>query len=646
MEATKNRIIKRGDEYDHLFSRAPGKDHSVKKNATLTDTVVLIPKVVQKTIDQTALIAQRVLKGKTLYETCKNIWHFVYKHIQYKKDETGTEQIRSPRRSWHDRRTGVDCDCYSVLISSILANLNIPHTLRITKYRTDNFQHIYPIVPHNGKYITIDCVTDQFNYEVPFSEKKDYPMELQFLDGIDGDGMGELGKIIKRNMAKAKKPAAPKPKMALPVKPSRPLPVKKAVTVPHKMTNIKTDSSSSPATPAPRPAPPAVKPKKKGFFKKALNVVNKINPATVLLRNGILAAMKLNIKNVAARLRWSYLAPEQAAAKNIDPVKFQKLLANRQKLESIFYGAGGKTDNLKKAILGGKGNKDKAVNGLGMVPMLPWADYINEYTPLHQVLGQEIYFSENIEGMEGFRGFGELGEPISLASVGAAMGVIAGIVASLKEIGDIFKKKQEGSKDFDEDKTDAPENNVTVPASNTPLPVPPVATAPILPVITPSPIVEEKSPANIVTTQESAIIKPTESFAPPAPVQNAIVPVDDEYSDTISPRSTPIVAPANAPDNSGAGADTEKESFWDKNKKWIKPVAIGVGGLTLIAFGYKMLSGSKNQNRASPAPQSLSGIPAKKKNHYRKPKSKPKPKSKNKPKNKSKPPRKKAVVLL
>ena len=39
-----------------------------------------------------------------------------------------------------------------------------------------------------------------------------------------------------------------------------------------------------------------------------LNAVNKVNPATVLLRNGILASMKLNMRNVAARLRWSYLS--------------------------------------------------------------------------------------------------------------------------------------------------------------------------------------------------------------------------------------------------------------------------------------------------------------------------------------------------
>ena len=49
--------------------------------------------------------------------------------------------------------------------------------------------------------------------------------------------------------------------------------------------------------------------------------------------------------------------------------------------------------------------------------------------PLPELLGYEIYHSENVEGMENFsgyenfEGFGELGEPITLASIGAAIGV-------------------------------------------------------------------------------------------------------------------------------------------------------------------------------------------------------------------------------
>ncbi len=595
MIAKSKRHIKPGYEYDHLFPRSENDNKTIRRNANVHHTVSFIPKVVQETLDQTKGIAGR-LKLSSIYNTCKNIWHFVYQHINYKKDEEGYEQIRSPARAWHDRQQGVDCDCYSVFISSILTNLGIPHTFRITKYHRDYFQHIYPVVPNGNKTITIDCVTDKFDYEVPYSEKKDYPMDLQYLNGFDGDGMEELGKLLKKNIAKGKTPL-----------------VKTTITPKLSKKAMKKAAKSGPATPAPAGSSVPVPKKKKGFFKKALNVVNKVNPATVLLRNGVLAAMKLNIKNVAKRLRWSYLTPQQAEAKGLDPVKFQKLVATRQKLENIFYGAGGKPDNLRKAILGGKGNKDKAVNGLGILPMTD-AAYMNEHVALRQLLGPDIYYSENVEDMDGFRGFGELGEPVTLATVGAAMGVIAGIVAALKQIGDVFKKKDApGADDFDETKTDAAENNVNVPANSSTTPVPSVATNPILPDNATSqnfePAASSSESSNINTNNE--MVKTTEQY-PPATVSKEVVQTNEPTEDK-----------TNTETNDNNNTPSEKESFWDKNKKWLKPVAIGLGGLTIIAIGYKLSQGSKTQNKSSPKANSLSGLPGKnkkgkKKNHHRK----------------------------
>jgi len=47
-----------------------------------------IPEVVQETLHHTKALAQK-LKGKTSYETCSKIWHFVYQHIAYKKNLEG-----------------------------------------------------------------------------------------------------------------------------------------------------------------------------------------------------------------------------------------------------------------------------------------------------------------------------------------------------------------------------------------------------------------------------------------------------------------------------------------------------------------------------------------------------------------------------
>ncbi|QLH33433.1 MAG: hypothetical protein HWD62_14340 [Cyclobacteriaceae bacterium] len=42
------------------------------------------------------------------------------------------------------------------------------------------------------------------------------------------------------------------------------------------------------------------------------------NPATILLRNGFLLAMKINLMNVGGKLRYAYLTDAQAQAKGIN----------------------------------------------------------------------------------------------------------------------------------------------------------------------------------------------------------------------------------------------------------------------------------------------------------------------------------------
>src|SRR5437773_1744391 len=99
MEAKKQRHIKSGYEYDRLFPTPENDNKTIRRNANVYHTVEFIPKVVQETVDHTKNIA-RLLKGRSVQETCSNIWHFVYGHINYKKDQEGYEQIRSPTRTW------------------------------------------------------------------------------------------------------------------------------------------------------------------------------------------------------------------------------------------------------------------------------------------------------------------------------------------------------------------------------------------------------------------------------------------------------------------------------------------------------------------------------------------------------------------
>lgn len=110
MQNTKNSQILSGKEYDRLFPKANFKDTTVIHNGNVFKTPLLVKKVVQNSLRDTVLVAP-LMVGKTLYDTCRNIWNFAYNHIRYKLDKPFVEQVRTPARSWADRNTGIDCDC-------------------------------------------------------------------------------------------------------------------------------------------------------------------------------------------------------------------------------------------------------------------------------------------------------------------------------------------------------------------------------------------------------------------------------------------------------------------------------------------------------------------------------------------------------
>lgn len=578
MEAKAKRKIEDGAEYDALFPQASLRERTVKKGATVTDTVNFIPKVVRQTLWQTEKIADK-LKGESLYETCRNIWEFVYHHIAYEKDDTGTEQIRSPARAWHDRFRGVDCDCYTTFISSILTNLKIPHVLRITKYRKDYYQHIYPIVPTvKGNYITLDCVVDRFDTEEPYSEKEDTEMDLQYLDGLAETNTSPLPKTVDAwdlfgtemllEEGLGKKSRSEKKEQHQQKKEQRKENhEQKKEHRQEKKAEHKTQHQQKKEA----KHKDGHKPKLKDKLKKVMHVANRINPATVALRNGVLAAMKLNEFKIAQRLKWSYLSEEQARAKGMDMEKYKKLVAVRVKLEGIFFGAGGKPENLKSAILTGKGNKNHEVSGLlGYIPKyIPQG--VDRRSSLKTILGQELWHSENMEGTEEIEGLGDLGVVGTAATLTVASGVLAAISALLKSIGNIFPNKGKGSDDFENTAKDDQAAEDAGKNLNT-----------------------QKDIADMMDNGKS---------------DDGGEGKPDSGTNTGGDGSAE--GKSEDADNSGSG------SLWNKHKKWLKPtLAIG-GGLGLAITGYKLLTGAKAPAKPpllpSPSPAPLSGLKSRKK---------------------------------
>ncbi len=533
--------VKSGKEYDHLFPRAMLTSITKKKGATVADTIKFIPQVVRETLFHTKKIAP-LLRGNNLRDTCRKIWDFVYEHIAYKKDEDGKEQVRSPARTWHDRGNilGVDCDCYTTFISSILSNLKIRHALRITKYSEDRFQHIYPIVPLNdGSYITIDCVVKSFDYEEPYSEKKDTKMDLEYLNGVD-----EIAKNVDAQDLLGANPDLMEVdglgKLKL-----KGLFKKKQGTDPYEEEGGK-------------------KNKFKNFLHKAMNFTNKANPATAILRAGVLAAMKINFFKISQRLKYAYLTEAEAQAKGVDMEKFKKLKQIRTKIEKIFFDAGGKVENLKKAILHGRGNKGKRkdIEGLGD---------LSQTDSLAKILGSEIYQSEVVEGL------GSLGEPYSAtASITAATGVLGAIAGLLKAVGNLFPKKTKGAEDFEN--TENAEQDTT----------------------------GSDSPSDI--SEASIEPSPPEESRPDVPAISKKHEVrSSETSDSGETRTT------KSAESSGDEGEEKPPGFWARNKKWLLPTSIGAGILALSYGAYRMVKKKKEEEPKPKVQHAVSGIPKSKK---------------------------------
>jgi hypothetical protein len=482
--------------------------------------------VVWRTRWQVEKFVDRELGYLPLYDACKKLWYFIKEHIGYKKDEPGKEQVRSPRRLFWEKIG--DCDCYTVFISACVSLLNKGEKimLRITKYGKPHFQHIYPVViTSGGEHIAMDCVTEKFNYEEPYTEKKDYHMELTYLDGLPGNPSvdyieqeNDLGKLL--NIFKKKNEPAQNQ--------SKPGVIKQIVD------------------------------KGKQVVSKAVNVVNKVNPATVLLRAGILAAMKLNFMKIAQRLKYAYLSDAQAQQRGADMNKFHQLKQVREKLEKIFFGAGGKPENLKEAILTGKGNTKREIPLSGLSGSYdPAVINMHEQSPLTKLLGQEVYYSEFMQGVQTLSGLGELGEPATAASITAATGVLAAVAALLKNIVNLFPKKDTASADF-EDVQDV-----------------------------------EKEMENLKTTDTSGDFD----------FEKYVSEFETQQQKDSATEST--LQKKNADKNDAK----QQETFWQKNKKWLKPSLWGAGILSALGIGYAVLKPKKKKEKS----KALDGIKSKKK---------------------------------
>ena len=486
------RPLKDGAAYDALLPRPNGQDTVIIEDGEVTDTVELMGKTVLKYLKDTERLAA-VLKGRTVKETCYKVWSFLYHHIQYRLDEPGLEQLRRPARSWADRREGIDCDCFSIFCSSLLLHLGIPHRFRIAKYDGGPWQHVYVVAGEGKTHWILDPVLSAFDFEKPYTDKKDFPMNLRGIDiavlsgpsgplgsveaitydeellaSLDGDlgaASGAPLDAMLRHLQKTRAAIAQNPAMVAEVEDPEAFLKMLDYAIKYWNTDRREEALAVLAdneralnarygVSADMAGELGAGGRGRAFFQKVgefaqkvgrgvsnsarstAQAVMRINPVSVASRGGFLLAMKLNIKQMATRLKWGYATESQAARQGISKSQWQSSRQALQRVEKLFADRlQGRRDNLKKAILQGKAG-----------------------------------------GLQGELGGVSLGEPVTVAAaMAAAAPVIIAAINILKDTGLISKDEKADEAELQKE---AAEAGAGTDAS---LPAPPAASPPPAP---------------------------------------------------------------------------------------------------------------------------------------------------------------------
>lgn len=424
------------------FRKPQGIARTIKKQATVFDTLhwmsrEKIPSELSQTKQYAAHLAR---KSSDIRELCILIWNDLFGCTRYKFDELGYEQVRSPERLVHDVLG--DCDCFVSFMSSVLSNLKIPHLLRMTAYEKD-WQHIYVIVPttkgkrifdaqhpqqdvlHRREYICLDPVIEAFDREKAYKKKFDaMPTTLQSLEGL-----GNTSRCITPNTNAPISIHAARLQLdhsdqgmgcaCSATIPSNELGFLKLKKTFDKLGKTKIGQAFR-----------KVRDKAKTAVGNGIKFVNRFaNPATILLRNGVLLGMKINMMKVAQKLRFGYLSETELRRRGFNESAIQKLKKAIDKIQKVYKGAGGKNENLRKAILEGKGNRDgkvpKNLSGLG--EETSFVDPLEAMIILRSPEQLEAEFREDLAQRA-------LGEVTASAALAAASSVLAAIAAILKEI--------------------------------------------------------------------------------------------------------------------------------------------------------------------------------------------------------------------
>ena len=341
----------------------------------------------------------------------------------------------------------------------------------------------------------------------------------------------------------------------------------------------------------------------KKILKPALKTFNRfLNPATILLRNGFLLAMKINLMKVASRLRFGYLSDAEARKRGMSMSGFSKLKGAIRKAHKIYELAGGKSKNLKKAILTGKGNRDRKVPLSGFELGSP-VEFDDDFTDEFERMVVEMDPDDVESLLEGTIEIEGLGAIATGSAIAAASGAVATVSSLLNKITGVFDKAEKVKSDVRNLKSKA--SSI---ASRGRSFVPTIrrssggAAPPRIPTVRRLPVATRRNPVSIPRTLPS---RPTPSR--PSPTSRSIPGIIPTSSSARTTASVPQTSQVQTTEES-----QEKENFFQKNKK---PLLIGAGVLIVGGGVYYAVKQSKKSKK--PKGKSVDGIPRDSKGRFK-----------------------------
>jgi len=163
----------------------PSKQETVLIKGTYnTDDIITEVLAADKETYHDVSAFARSIKYQNLTDLGRKLFDFVFYNIKYVEDPLGDQYVKRPSALFATKFG--DCKSMALFIGCCLKNLGVTYYYRFVSFSEfDKPTHVYVVIyDENNRLVIIDPVVKKFNYQKPYTFKKDYMNGLYRVNGI------------------------------------------------------------------------------------------------------------------------------------------------------------------------------------------------------------------------------------------------------------------------------------------------------------------------------------------------------------------------------------------------------------------------------------------------------------------------------